>query len=68
MAGWQCYEPGCRGMVAAIVPEGTDRCMGCGSANGELLSNERIDEGMKAVFGMLAYFTRGKRELIEIVE
>jgi hypothetical protein len=35
-------------MVYAMLPEGTDKCPSCGSANGQLISVERLKEGLDA--------------------
>jgi DNA-directed RNA polymerase subunit RPC12/RpoP len=45
MANFQCFA--CQ-KVSIMVAEDTDACPTCGSKNGEVISNERLKEGMKA--------------------
>lgn len=46
MAAWQCYEPGCRGLVSGRADETTTTCPRCGSTNGEFVTGEQVRERM----------------------
>jgi ribosomal protein L40E len=45
MVNFECFA--CR-RVSAMLPDDTTKCPNCGSTNGQLISKERLKEGVDA--------------------